>query len=157
MKMFMKKIELLFLVFFVSSAGALLASTQETLPNTAPAHQASPPPEAESSSSPISLFETKSQTSSYEHAFLKMILTLIGLLVLVFGTLWILRKLSHGKIGSFSSLKKIKIVEKRPLSPKTVLYLVEIGDKQIFLTESQLEVKTLLLPAQEEEKKEQLY
>ena len=73
-----------------------------------------------------------------------MILTLMGLLLLVFCTLWALRKLSHGKVGSFGSQKKIKILEKRPLSPKTVLYLLELDGKQVFIAESQLEVKTLL-------------
>ncbi len=154
----MKKVQSLFLLFFVSTA-ALLASGQEPSPNNTPTKtEVQTVTESPTQTSSLSLFESKSQTSSYEHAFLKMILTLIGLLVLVFGTLWILRKLSHGRIGSFSSLKKIKILEKKPLSPKTVLYLIELGGKQIFLTESQLEVKTLLMPSgSEEEKKEELY
>ena len=86
----------------------------------------------------------KSSDSSYEHAFIKMILTLGGLLFLVFFTLWALRKISNGKIGGFSSQKKIKILEKRPLSPKTAIYLLELDGKQIFIAESQLEIKTLL-------------
>ncbi len=83
---------------------------------------------------------------SYEHAFIKMILTLGGLLVLVFLTLWLLRKFSHGRLGGFASSKKIKILEKKPLSPKTILYLVELDGKQVFIAESQLEVKMLLSP-----------
>ncbi|MBX9923784.1 MAG: flagellar biosynthetic protein FliO [Rhabdochlamydiaceae bacterium] len=86
---------------------------------------------------------------SYEHAFIKMILTLGGLLVLVFLTLWLLRKFSQGRIGGFGSTKKIKILEKKPLSPKTVLYLVELDGKQVFIAESQLEIKTLLSPQME--------
>ncbi len=88
----------------------------------------------------------KSQEPSYEHAFMKMILTLGGLLFLVFFTLWAIRKLSRGKMGTFGSIKKIKILEKRPLSPKTVLYLLELDGKQVFISESQLEVKKLLEP-----------
>ena len=83
-------------------------------------------------------------SETYEHAFIKMILTLGGLLFLVFFTLWALRKLTHGKVGSFGSQKKIKILEKRPLSPKTVLYLIELDGKQVFISESQLEVRSLL-------------
>jgi flagellar protein FliO/FliZ len=73
-----------------------------------------------------------------------MILTLGGLLLLVFLTLWLLRKLTQGRIGSFGTQKKIKILEKRPLSHKTMLYLLELDGKQVFISESQLEVKSLL-------------
>lgn len=92
--------------------------------------------------SPISLSEK--QQDPYEHAFIKMILTLGGLLLLVFLTLWALRKISHGRVGNFGSQKKIKIIEKRPLSPKTVLYLLELDGKQVFISESQLEVRSIL-------------
>jgi flagellar protein FliO/FliZ len=87
---------------------------------------------------------SKTQAPSYEHAFIKMLLTLGGLLFLVFATLWALRKLSHGRIGNFGAQKRIKLLEKRPLSPKTMLYLVEIDGKQVFVSESQLEVRSLL-------------
>ena len=106
-------------------------------PPPAPAHVEAP-------AAPDSSFLSKAQDSSYEHAFIKMILTLGGLLLLVFLTLWALRKLSHGKMGGFGSQKKIKVLEKRPLSPKTVLYLLELDGKEIFIAESQLEIKSLL-------------
>ncbi len=103
------------------------------------------PTQVETPAVPESSLLTKAQdSSSYEHAFIKMILTLGGLLLLVFLTLWALRKLSHGRMGGFGSQKKIKIVEKRPLSPKTVLYLLELDGKEVFIAESQLEIKTLL-------------
>jgi flagellar biogenesis protein FliO len=86
---------------------------------------------------------SKSPGASYEHALIKMILTLGGLLVLVFLTLWILRKLSHGRMGGFGAQKKIKVLEKRPLSPKTVVYLLELNGKEVFVAESQLEIKTI--------------
>ena len=111
-----------------------------------PLTQTEIPPKVEPSA--LDTLITKSSDPSYEHAFIKMILTLIGLLALVFFTLWALRKLSHGKVGSFGSQKKIKILEKRPLSPKTVLYLLELDGKQVFIAESQLEVKTLLQPVE---------
>ncbi len=86
---------------------------------------------------------SKAPESSYEHALIKMILTLGGLLLLVFLTLWILRKLSNGRMGGFGTPKKIKVLEKRPLSPKTVIYLLELNGKEVFVAESQLEVKTI--------------
>ena len=94
---------------------------------------------------------SKSPESSYEHALIKMILTLGGLLLLVFLTLWVLRKLSHGRMGGFGSPKKIKVLEKRPLSPKTVIYLLELDGKEVFVAESQLEVKTIMTSSEDPE------
>lgn len=71
-----------------------------------------------------------------------MLLTLVGLIALVFMTVWLLRKLTQGKIGAFGK-KHINVVERRPLSPKSILYIVEVGGKQILVAESQLEIKTL--------------
>ncbi len=89
---------------------------------------------------------------SYEHAFFKMLMTLGGLLLLVFLTIFALKKLSHGKIGGLGSQKKIKVLEKRPISPKSVLYLVEIDHKQVLIAESQFEVRKITeLSAFEEE------
>jgi len=87
---------------------------------------------------------------SYEGAFIKMLLTLGGLLALVFLTIWILRKMTQGRFGSLGTQKKIHILEKKPLSPKTLLYLIEIDGKKVLISESQFEVRTLL-PLTEEE------
>jgi len=79
----------------------------------------------------------------YEGAVLKMIVTFIALLVGIFFTVWILKKLSRGHFNQLNANRAIKILEKRPLSPKTMLYLVELGNKQTLIAESQLEVKSL--------------
>lgn len=82
-------------------------------------------------------------TESYEGAFFKTILVLVGLLILVVLTIWMFKKISNGRFRSFNYLKTIKVIEKRPLSPKSMLYLVEVAGKQILISESQLEVRTL--------------
>ena len=79
---------------------------------------------------------------TYEGAFTKMILTLVGLVALIFITVWLLRRLTQGKIGSFGK-KHINIIERKPLSPKTVLYIIDVDGKQILVAESQLEIKAL--------------
>jgi len=53
------------------------------------------------------------------------------------------KKISHGRLRNFNYLKSIKIIEKRPLSPKSMLYLIEVGGKQVLIAESQLEVRTV--------------
>ncbi|MES2345567.1 MAG: flagellar biosynthetic protein FliO [Chlamydiota bacterium] len=80
---------------------------------------------------------------SYEGAFVKMALTLGGLLVLIFLTIFVLRRLGRGRLGGNFSSRSIKVLERRALSPKSVLYLVEIGGKQVVIAESQLEVRRI--------------
>lgn len=82
-------------------------------------------------------------TTNYESTFFKMILTLVGLILLIFITFWTIRRLSQGRFRQMNAGRSIKIVERRPLSPKTVLYLVEVGNKKVVIAESQLEVKTI--------------
>lgn len=80
---------------------------------------------------------------TYEHALGKMLLTLFGLIVLIFLTLWVIRRLSAGRFSQqMKDSRAIKILEKRALSAKSVLYLVEVGDKRLLLSESQLEVRS---------------
>lgn len=113
---------------------AFFANTEEVVP----------PSTAES------LLPKTENMPSYEGAFIKMLLTLGGLLALVFLTIWLLKKMTNGRFGSLGTQKKIHILEKKPLSPKTLLYLIEIDGKKALISESQLEVRTLL-PLTEEE------
>jgi flagellar protein FliO/FliZ len=80
----------------------------------------------------------------YEGAFLKMFLTLIALVVAIFFTVWALKRLARGKFHHMNSNRTIKIIERRALSPKTVLYVIEVAGKQAVVAESQLEVKRIL-------------
>lgn len=80
---------------------------------------------------------------SYEGAFLKMILTLLALIVGMIGTIWFLKRMAAGRLGAGSG-SSIKLIEKKPLSPKTMLYLIEVEGKQSVIAESQLEIKHLM-------------
>jgi len=102
--------------------------------------------------SPVETFLSKGEGAvpSYEGTFVKMLLTLGGLVVLVFLTMWLVKKATHGRLGGFGSQKKINILEKKPLSPKTLLYLIELEGKKILISESQLEVRALFQPAEED-------
>ena len=82
-------------------------------------------------------------TESYETAFIKTIVVLVGLLILILLTVWMFKKLSRGRLRSFNYLKSVKILEKRPLSPKSMLYLIEVGGKQVLISESQFEVRAI--------------
>ena len=80
----------------------------------------------------------------YEGAFLKMFLALIGLIVAIFFTVWLLKKLSQGRWAGGGNSRAIKIIEKRPLSPKTMLYIIDVDGQQSVIAESQLEIKHLM-------------
>jgi flagellar protein FliO/FliZ len=80
---------------------------------------------------------------SYEGAFMKMLLTLLALLVLIFLTFWLFRRMSHGRFKAMNFNRDIKILERRPLSVKSILYLIEVKGKTLLVAESQLEVRPL--------------
>ena len=62
----------------------------------------------------------------YKPAFLKMFFILFALLALVFLTFWIFKKFTHIRLHQGNLTKSIKILEKRAISPKSFLYLIEI-------------------------------
>ncbi len=80
---------------------------------------------------------------SYEGAFLKMFLALIGLLVAIFVTVWVLKRFAHGRWTQGRGSQGIKIIERKAISPKTMLYVIEIDGKQTLIAESQLEIKPI--------------
>jgi flagellar biogenesis protein FliO len=79
----------------------------------------------------------------YGATFVKMILTLTALIGLLFLTFWFLRRLMQQRLQKGNSQQAIQILEKRMISPKTMLYLVEVEKKKILLAESHLEIKRL--------------
>jgi hypothetical protein len=79
----------------------------------------------------------------YGAAFFKMIMMLLSILVLVILTVWVIKRWGHGRLGRFKDKQSIHILEKRILSPKTALYLIEIEGSQLLVAESQLEVRPL--------------
>jgi flagellar protein FliO/FliZ len=126
-------------------ADTLPSKEQQSILSPLPAQQTASTQTPKAPEAPESLHvptPDEIQMPTYEGAFLKMILTLVGLVALIFITVWLLRKLTQGKMGSFGK-KHINIIERKPLSPKTILYVLEVDGKQILVAESQLEIKTL--------------
>lgn len=82
-------------------------------------------------------------TASYEFAFFKMLATLGIMLILIVVSLWMFRRLSQGKLASSNQSKSIKIIERRTLSAKSILYVVEFSGKQLLIAESQLEIRKI--------------
>ena len=74
-------------------------------------------------------------------AFFKMIISLVILVLLLWVTVYFLRKLIQHRLQKGNTEQSIQILEKRMISPKTMLYLIEIEGKTVLLAESHLEVK----------------
>jgi len=79
----------------------------------------------------------------FKSAFFKMIFMLLALVALIFFTFYLFRRFSKVKMHQINLTKNIKILEKRPISPKTMLYLIEVNGKKILISESNLEVRQL--------------
>lgn len=76
-------------------------------------------------------------------ALLKMLTALFIIILMLLGTYFILKKLIGKKSFRQASEQTIQILEKKMLSPKTMLYLIEFEGKKVLLAESQLEIKEL--------------
>ena len=77
----------------------------------------------------------------YRGAFWKMIFALIAVLLLGGITLWSFKRLNRSRIYSSNMNKEIKILERRVLSPKSILYLIECDGKKMIVSESHLDTK----------------
>ncbi|MDX8430604.1 MAG: flagellar biosynthetic protein FliO [Candidatus Algichlamydia australiensis] len=115
------------LLFITPFVGALAEEQQEPTP---------PPPIEET---PVAMPES----IEYGGLFWKTILTLVGILIFIAIVYYLLRRLTGFRATKMNLMKNIKVLEKRPLSPKSMLYLVEIAGKQFLLAESQIEVRPI--------------
>jgi flagellar protein FliO/FliZ len=79
----------------------------------------------------------------YGTAFMQMFFTLIAVVLLLWVTVWFLRNLIQKRLQRGSNAPSIQILEKRMLSTKSVLYLVEVEGKKILIAESHLEVRPI--------------
>lgn len=76
-------------------------------------------------------------------AFLKMILSMVVLIVLMGATVWLLRRLIQNRLQKGSNSQSIQVIEKRMISPKTTLYIIEVDHQRIVIAESHLEIKKI--------------
>lgn len=81
--------------------------------------------------------------TDYGAAIFKMFFSLIVVVIVLYGTLWFLRRLVQNRLQRGTGAQSIQVLEKRMLSPKTMLYLVEIDNKKVLLAESHLEIKKI--------------
>ena len=83
-------------------------------------------------------------SGNYGLAFVKMLLTLVFLLSLFIITVWFLKRLIRSRLEKGSGQQKIiQVLEKKMISPNTMLYVIEVEGKRILVAESHLEVRPI--------------
>ena len=86
-------------------------------------------------------------SGDYGFALLKLFLSLVFVALLLWVTLWFLRRIMRYRFEKSGGVQTIKILEKKMISPKTMLYFVEVEGEKILLAESQLEIRQCSLPS----------
>lgn len=92
---------------------------------------------------PSQTADIASSSPSFGATFIKMVLTLVAILILLFFTFWILKKISRSRYLQMHQTGPMKLIESKAISPKTMLYLIELDGKRIMIAESQAEVRRL--------------
>lgn len=77
----------------------------------------------------------------YEKTIMHTALVVLGFILFLLLLVWLLRKFNKGKVHSAG--REISVLERKPLSHKSVLYLVKVNNKKFLIAESQLEVKAM--------------
>lgn len=75
-------------------------------------------------------------TFDFKSEFFKMMLSLGMIIALFVVGAWWFRKAGRSRLSRSNSSSKIKILERRPLTPKSAVYLIEVEGKGIVFVES---------------------
>jgi len=74
-------------------------------------------------------------------SLLKLGLSFLALMALLVILIWLLKKISSSKLGFFHSDSGMKVLERKALSPKTNLYVLDVHGQKMLITESSLHLK----------------
>ncbi|HAB99845.1 MAG TPA: hypothetical protein DCE71_08495 [Parachlamydiales bacterium] len=89
------------------------------------------------------LTDPNSPPPNYGFAIAQMLLTFTAVIILLFVSFWFLRRLIQNRLQKGVGDQAIQILEKRMISPKTMLYWIEVDNKKILIAESHLEVRKI--------------
>ena len=77
------------------------------------------------------------QVIDVQHLFFKTVVLLIGICGLVIGGGYFLKRIAGGRLNSFSTDGAIVLLERKYLSPKTSLWIVEVNHQPLVVVDSQ--------------------
>ena len=76
------------------------------------------------------------QNDKFYAEFINMLASLGLIIALIFIVAWFLKRLANTRLTQANSTSVIRIIEKRVISPKTALYLLEIEGTGLLIAES---------------------
>ena len=80
--------------------------------------------------------KTDDTNSRFFMEFVQMLITLGFILVLILLAGWFLRRLLNTRLQQANTTSAIKVLERRSLTPKSALYLIEVAGKKIVIAET---------------------
>lgn len=86
--------------------------------------------------SPFLINPDESNGQRFFWEFINMLSTLGIVLVALLVVVWVLKRFNQGKLEQLNSTSAIRILERRAISQKSVLYLVEIEGTALVFAES---------------------
>lgn len=78
---------------------------------------------------------TPAITADIWPALTKLVIALAFILVIIYASVWLMKRFSLGKLAGNSEL--ISIVERRHLAPKQAVYLLKVGSKHLLVGSSE--------------------
>lgn len=81
--------------------------------------------------------EPNQDTNRFLTEFVNMLATLGLIISLILIVAWFLKRMLNTRQEQANTTSLIKVLERRALSPKTALYLIEVEGKSIIISESQ--------------------
>lgn len=86
---------------------------------------------------------------------MNMLFTLGLIILLILGVSWVLKRMLNTRVQQINTTSLIKVLERRVLSPKTSIYVLEIDDVKLVIADSHNGVFRLAeLPLEQKESKE---
>lgn len=82
-------------------------------------------------------------TDRFFHEFINMLTTLGLIVAIVLLATWYFKKMLSTKVDQLNTTSQIKVIERRVLSPKVTVYLLDVKGEGIILAESATDVTRL--------------
>jgi len=83
------------------------------------------------------------QRGQLRKTWIKMLYTLVGIIAFLAIGAWAIKRFAPGSIKTKGSSKRIQVIERAAISPKAVITIVEIDEKEYAICESQTALAVL--------------
>ena len=85
---------------------------------------------------PLTIEDPLKNNEKFVTEFFNMLATLGLIIAFIIAIAWIFKRTMNMKLEKVAANSAIKVLERRNISPKTLLYLIEVEDKVILFSES---------------------